>query len=278
MLQLASCVLCDETNCLERINAAVLENFDVAFHVISIFHTVKESSNLNGGVVVRQFFSWSACVPCIEQSVFTQQERGELAEELRDFVGQGLQTLRVYCTEMELVCINSDQMATWLQRHDEYEEFLFPSFEDACESCTHQHESVDDSWINGNEDDRDYPIMPRGLPHPRWRDVFERGDRLGVCYNCIEDRDNIDAFVDLRYVRAQPQIPTLIMSLVETCSQEFELQGRVPVEIEPDMYMAWVEQQTLTAPWYAFSVTARYIWRFLRNCDHMFNDFTPENE
>lgn len=239
---------------------------------------LNEKSHQSGDVAMRQFFSWSACVPCIEHSVSNSFERGELAEELRDFVGQGLQTLRVYCVEMELVCINSDLMATWLQRHDEYEEYLFPSFEDACESCTHQRESVNDSWIDGKGSNRDYPIMPKGMPHPRWREVFERADRLGVCFNCIEDQDNIDAFVDLRYVRAQPQIPTLIMSLVETCSKEFELQGRVPVEITSEMYMAWVEQQALTAPWYAFSVTARYIWRFLRSCDHMFNDFTPENE
>ena len=227
---------------------------------------------------MRELFGWSACIPCITVEVCNRLDRGELEVGMHGIVHQALGTLSAYCTEMEYVSIDSDQMAGWLQRHADYEELLFDSFEEACETCTHQHEPLGHSWITDHETGQDYPLMPKGIPHPRWREVLERGDRLGVCCSCIEDQDNIDAFVDLRYVRDQPQIPKIIHDLVETCGEAFKLQGRIPVEISPEMYISWVENQTLTAPWYAFSVTARYIWRFLRNCDHMYIDFTPDTD
>lgn len=227
---------------------------------------------------MREFFNQSTCVPCIEIAIDAQCERGDLDEHLHLLVDQALGTLRSYCTEMEYVCIDSDQMASWLSRHGNYEELLYAAFDEACETCVHQGLDANHSWMSQDLEERDYPIMPKGQPHPRWRDVFERGERIGVCLTCIEDEENIQAFVENRYIRNQPQIPPLIRDLVQFCRDEFDQSGRVPIEVPSETYMAWVENQNLTAPWYAFSVTARYLWRFLRSCDHMYNDFTTEFE
>jgi len=154
----------------------------------------------------------------------------------------------------------------WLRRRVEYEEILREPFDEAqsrLATCPHGYESIEE------EESSRWPIPPFGHPNPDWESYLNGTDDIPVCLDCLANEDFLEGFLDVESTRISDKARTIIEAFVTYCLEHIDEGAALGVRVPADTYVRWVYSQRLTEPWYTYSVTWRFIFSFLRSCDHI---------
>jgi len=222
--------------------------------------------------VTTTLFSNGACRACLLEFVeeIAATENWSNSDLLK--ARQGLETLFIYCDGMEEDRVELVSFNRWLQRHQDYAPFLQAAYLVAIDrqtACPHKLIS------STQETEATWPIPPFGNPHPAWERYLNDTSNIPVCLDCLAVDESIDGFLDSESNRITDKARQIIVAFVDhflgNAAEGTVLGTRIPA----DAYIRWVYGQDLTEPWYAYSVTGRYIFRFMRNCADL-DGFTVE--
>lgn len=218
------------------------------------------------------FFSNGACRACLKHCVEAAAVDGNWSSSDVAKARQGLETLFIYCDGMEEDRVELVSFNRWLQRHQDYAGFLQDAYLHALDqqsTCPHR------LFTSAQATEATWSVTPHGTPHPAWERYLNDTSNIPVCLDCLAVDENIDGFLDSESDRITDKARQIIAAFVDhflgNASEGTVLGARIPA----DAYIRWVYGQDLTEPWYAYSVTGRYIFRFMRNCADL-DGFTVE--
>jgi len=217
-------------------------------------------------------FSNGACRACLRVSVEALAAAESWSSPDAAKARQGLEILFIYCDGMEESRVELVSFNRWLQRHQDYAVFLQDAYLRALDQqsmCPHRlFTSVQATEVM-------WSVMPHGTPHPAWERYLNETSNIPVCLDCLAVDENIDGFLDSESDRITDKARQIIAAFIDhflgNASEGTVLGARIP----GDAYIRWVYGQDLTEPWYAYSVTGRYIFRFMRSCADL-DGFTTE--
>ena len=185
---------------------------------------------------------------------------------------QGLEVLFIFCDGLEENRVELTTFNRWLQRHQDYAPLLQDAYLGALDQqtlCLHRLQTPP------QEAEVSWDVSPHGHPHPAWEKYLNETSNVPVCLDCLAEEDNIEGFLDSESNRITEKARRLIKAFVDHFLGNAEEGTVLGARIPADAYIRWVYGQDLTEPWYAYSVTGRYIFRFMRSCAHL-DGFTVE--